>query len=39
MSHQSEAILEKKLIRQLADLGYAQVKIPDGRALVNNLQA
>ena len=39
MSHQSEAILEKKLIHQLAELGYAEVKIQDGQALIKNLQA
>lgn len=38
MSHQSEAILESNLIRQLISLGYAAVKIPDGDAFVSNLK-
>jgi type I restriction enzyme R subunit len=38
MSHQSEAILENNLIKQLRSLGYATVTIPDGEALVSNLQ-
>ncbi|WP_281239574.1 type I restriction endonuclease subunit R [Flavobacterium praedii] len=39
MSHQSEAILENNLIKQLRGLGYASVTIPDGDALVSNLQS
>jgi len=38
MSHQSEAILENNLIRQLVGLGYTSVKIPDGSSLVSNLK-
>ena len=38
MSHQSEATLENKLIKQLIGLGYQSVKIPDGDALVANLK-
>ncbi len=38
MSHQSEAILENNLIKQLLGLGYASVSIPDGNALVSNLK-
>ncbi|RTY75146.1 type I restriction endonuclease subunit R [Flavobacterium sp. LS1R10] len=39
MSHQSEAILENNLIKQLRGLEYASVNIPDGEALVSNLQS
>ena len=39
MSHQSEAILETNLIRQLVALGYEPVKIHDGTAFVSNLKA
>jgi type I restriction enzyme R subunit len=39
MSHQSEAILENNLIKQLRGLEYASVKIQDGAALVSNLQS
>ena len=39
MSHQSEAVLENNLIKQLRGLGYASVTIPDGEALVFNLQS
>lgn len=39
MSHQSEAVLENNLIKQLRGLGYASVAIPDGEALVSNLQS
>jgi type I restriction enzyme R subunit len=39
MSHQSEAVLENNLIKQLRDLSYASVKIQDGEALVTNLQS
>ncbi|HKO78232.1 MAG TPA: type I restriction endonuclease subunit R [Flavobacterium sp.] len=39
MSHQSEAILEEKLIKQLVDLNYKSVKIQDGAALVANLKS
>ncbi|WP_298327421.1 type I restriction endonuclease subunit R [uncultured Dokdonia sp.] len=38
MGHQSEAILENKLIKQLVGLGYTKVSIPDGNALVANLK-
>ncbi|MEZ7505296.1 type I restriction endonuclease subunit R [Flavobacterium sp. Arc2] len=39
MSHQSEAVLENNLIKQLQDQSYASVKIQDGAALVANLQS
>jgi type I restriction enzyme R subunit len=39
MSHQSEAILENNLIKQLVGLMYVAVKIPDGDALVSNLKS
>lgn len=39
MSHQSEAVLENNLIRQLRGLSYALVSIPDGVALVANLKS
>ena len=39
MSHQSEAILENNLIKQLRGLGYASVSILDGTALVSNLKS
>ena len=39
MSHQSEAILEANLIKQLISLGYESVKIHDGDAFVTNLKA
>jgi len=38
MSHQSEAVLENNLIKQLIGLQYSSVKIPDGDALVSNLK-
>ena len=38
MSHQSEAILENNLIRQLVGLGYESVTIHDGDAFVANLK-
>jgi type I restriction enzyme R subunit len=38
MSHQSEAILENNLIKQLVGLGYQSVKVIDGNALVSNLK-
>ncbi|OSZ77808.1 deoxyribonuclease HsdR [Chitinophagaceae bacterium IBVUCB2] len=38
MSHQSEAILEVNLIRQLVSFGYESVKIHDGDAFVANLK-
>ncbi len=38
MTHQSEAILENNLIKQLIGLGYSSVKVPDGAALVCNLK-
>jgi type I restriction enzyme R subunit len=39
MSHQSEALLENNLIKQLRGLNYSSVTIPDGEALVSNLQS
>ena len=39
MAHQSEAVLENNLIKQLRGLDYASVTIPDGEALVSNLQS
>lgn len=39
MSHQSEAVLENNLIRQLIVLGYTSVKIQDGDSLVSNLKS
>jgi type I restriction enzyme, R subunit len=39
MSHQSEAILENNLIKQLVGLGYESVKIHDGDDFVSNLKA
>ena len=39
MSHQSEAILEANLIKQLISLGYESIKIQDGDAFVTNLKA
>ncbi len=38
MSHQSEAILENNLIKQLVGLGYESVKIHDGDAFISNLK-
>ena len=38
MSHQSEAILENNLIKQLLGLGYESVKIQDGDDFVLNLK-
>lgn len=38
MSHQSEAILENLLIKQLLGLGYASVRIHDGDAFLTNLK-
>ena len=38
MSHQSEALLENNLIKQLVGLGYESVKIYDGDALLSNLK-
>lgn len=38
MSKQSEAQLENNLIKQLVGLGYQNVTIPDGDALVSNLK-
>jgi len=38
MSHQSEAVLENDLIKQLLGLDYTTVSIQDGEALVSNLQ-
>jgi type I restriction enzyme R subunit len=35
MTHQSEAILENNLIKQLIGLGYASAKIMEGAALVS----
>jgi type I restriction enzyme R subunit len=39
IGHQSEAVLENNLIKQLRDLSYASVKIQDCEALVANLQS
>lgn len=39
MSHQSEAVLESDLIKQLTGLGYTPVKIQDGDAFIANLQS
>ena len=39
MYHQSEAILENNLIKQLLEMGYASTKITDGNALVANLKS
>ncbi len=39
MSHQSEAVLENNLIKQLVGLGYTSVKVMDGDALVSNLKS
>ncbi|MBE8723381.1 type I restriction endonuclease subunit R [Flavobacterium hungaricum] len=39
MSHQSEAALEKNLIKQLVGLNYSSVKIQDGESLVSNLKS
>lgn len=36
---QSEAILEKNLIQQLVELGYASVRIQDGNAFLSNLKS
>jgi type I restriction enzyme R subunit len=38
MSHQSEALLENNLIKQLTGLGYVAAQIHDGDALLSNLQ-
>lgn len=38
MSHQSEAVLENNLIKQLISLGFTSVKIQDGESLVLNLK-
>ena len=35
MNHQSEAILENNLIKQLVQLGYSSTKVVDGAALVS----
>ena len=37
--HQSEAILENNLIKQLTGLGYAPVHIHDSDGLLSNLQS
>jgi type I restriction enzyme R subunit len=39
MSHQSEAVLESNLIKQLRCLEYTFVSIQDGEALLSNLQS
>ena len=39
MTHQSEAILENNLIKQLVQLGYSSTKVVDGDALVSNLKS
>jgi type I restriction enzyme, R subunit len=38
MGHQSEAVIENNLLKQLVGLGYAAVTIADGSALVANLK-
>jgi hypothetical protein len=38
MSHQSEAVLENNLIKQLVGLGYALVKVTDVSSLLGNLK-
>ena len=38
MSHQPEAILEDKLVKQLTSLGYSQVEIRDEESLLANLR-
>lgn len=38
MGHQSEAVLENNLIKQLVGLGFTSVKIQDGDSLVSNLK-
>lgn len=38
MSHQSEAILENNLIKQLVGLGYESVQVHDGDVLYSNLK-
>ena len=38
MTKQSEAQLENNLIRQLTDMGYTSVRIPDGETLLVNLR-
>lgn len=38
MGHQSEAVLENNLIKQLIGLDYTPVKIQDGDALLSNLK-
>ncbi len=39
MGHQSEALLENNLIKQLRGLEYASVQVQDGEALISNLQS
>ena len=39
MSHQSEAVLENNLIKQLVELGYSSARVMDGDALVSNLKS
>lgn len=39
MGHQSEAVLENNLIKQLIVIGYTSVKIQDGDSLVSNLKS
>lgn len=39
MSHQSEAVLENNLIKQLVGLGYQSAKIEDATSLISNLKA
>ncbi len=36
MSHQSEALLENNLIKQLVALGYESTKINDGDVFISN---
>ena len=39
MNTQSEAALEKKLIKQLTELGHKRIEIPDESALLSNLKS
>jgi type I restriction enzyme R subunit len=39
LSHQSEAVLESNLVKQLTGLGYAPVQIKDEESLLANLKS
>ena len=39
MNKQSEAALEKKLMKQLTELGHKRIEIPDESALLSNLKS